>query len=183
MNNLISTLKEILGDCKRIHSSVCTSKTSYELTTDRTFYILDDRHDQHPVRLVRKTQDYQLTVNNRNKVENEVCIIKTDKCLFTDVTKKCDCILFNKNKFFFVEISEPGCSHRGKKRKHAVVQLGTTIEILKQNNIDISSYEATAIICFKNRVSKIPQPSQLLRRVEFQNKHNIPLVEDNEIWF
>ncbi len=181
MNELIASLKATLGDCKRLQTSTCLLKTSYEIITNRIFYILDDRETQLPVRIARKMENHQLTINNKNKYENEICLVKTDKCLFTDAHQKCDCMLFNRFKFFFVEISE--AKNRGTKRKQAVVQLGTTIGILRDNKIDLSAYETKAIICFKNGETRPTRASFSTQREVFRAQYKISLEEGNEISF
>jgi|GEM_PF-1685942 hypothetical protein len=183
MKNLISSLQHIFGDCKRPNSSNCLVKSSYETITQRQFFIFDDSKNQEPVRIVGKRNSYQLVVNNRHKENNEICLIKTDKCLFTDKFKKCDCILFNHNKIFFVEISEASMSGRNKKRNEAVIQLSTTIQLFNDNNIDLSFYEAYALICIKRTEPRIPQSSLNSKKEVFREKYQIDLVEGEEISF
>jgi hypothetical protein len=183
MKALLVSLQQLFGDCKRLDTSECSMRSSYEIITFRTFYVYDERNTQQPVRIVKKNEDYQLIVNNRHQTENEVCLIKTDKCLFTDQHKKCDCILFSKNKFFFIEISEAGSGNRGKKRKDAVEQLAATIEAIRNSNIDLSNYELKAVICFKGGEIRPTQPSLNTKRALFLEHYNIDLEEGNEIFF
>lgn len=180
---LISKLKAVFGECKR-ESLCCAHKTSYEVITDKNFFIFDDRTTELPVTVVGRMAKHQLTVNNRNKNENEVCLVKTDKCLFiTDAHKKCDCILFNTKKIFFVEISEASNAGKSQKRNHAIKQLGTTISLFKSGNVDISKYEAHAIICFKNGKSRPTQAGFNAKRENFRNTYKVFLDEINEISF
>lgn len=181
MNEQILALKNAFGDCQRVDSSICLEKTSYEITTSGYFFVMDDRKNEpdEPVKIVSDAYPYQLTVINNKK--HEICLVKTDKCLFTDAHKKCDCILFGNNKFFMVEISESG--NKTSKRNDAVEQLSTTIEIMKRNNIDLSPYEIKAIICFKNGKTNPTQPSRNTRKEIFRDKYNASLEEGNEIEF
>jgi hypothetical protein len=175
MNQLI--LKELLGDCKHIASSTCTSKSSYECISLSSFYIFDN----NPVKVVDVNERYQLTV--KNDANQEICLVKTDKCLFTNEHKKCDCILFSQNKAFFIEISNSSAGQRGKKRKDAVEQLSATIDKLRENNIDLSSYNSKAIICFEREHKYPAQPSKNTQKAIFQEKYNTDLEEGNEIAF
>lgn len=181
MNKLILSLRDSLGDCKRIESSVCLRKTSYEIVNNRIFYVYDNTKDEHPIKVVDKMHDYQLTVNNHNKYDNDVCILKTDKCLLTDKHQKCDCIIFNRNKLFFVEISES--RQKGNKRRNAVDQIESTISILRKSNINIERFEVAAIICFKNGKSRPTQASFNANRDAFLERNGIVLDETNEISF
>ncbi|MBK8610899.1 MAG: hypothetical protein IPL84_13405 [Chitinophagaceae bacterium] len=181
MNEQILALKNALGDCHRTRTSICLEKTSYEVTTSGYFFIMDDRHNEpdEPVKIVSDAYEYQLTVINNQG--HPICLVKTDKCLFTDAHKKCDCILFGNNKFFLVEISETG--KKNAKRKDAVEQLTTTIDILLNHNIDLSGYEKKAIICFKNTNTNPTRPSSNSMREVFREKYNISLEEGEEIEF
>ena len=180
MNPQIATFKTMLGDCKYMHTCDCIVKSSYEFTSLSTFYIYDEQQDmQAPVRIVGEGDSYQLTVHNETR--DAICLIKTDKCLFTNVHKKCDCILTGKNKYFFVEISE--ASDKKAKRNHAIEQLGSTIEILTNNNIDLSTYDTKAIICFKNGRSRPTQAAFNAKKAAFFEKYKISLEEDNQIVF
>lgn len=183
MKKLLESLQLTFGNCKRIDTSACLTKSSFEFISKRIFYLYDDRTNELPVRIVDKVADYQLTVSNRNKYDNDICIVKTDKCLFTDRQKKCDCILFNKDKLFFVEISEAGSGNRSNKRRDAVEQLGDTIKVLKANNIDFSTHDTKAIICFKNGSIRPTQPSLNTMRAIFTELHNVSLEEGNAIEF
>ncbi|NOT52127.1 MAG: hypothetical protein HOP10_12715 [Chitinophagaceae bacterium] len=183
MNEFIISLKNALGDCKRLDTSNCISGTSYEIITHRLFCVFDDRSEDQPVRVVKKREDHQLKVSNRNKEENEICVLKTDKCLFTQDHKKCDCILFNKYKCFFVEISETSNGRRNSKRNDAVEQLGYTINLLREYNIDLNGLETKAIICFKMGAIRPTQPSLNTKRALFLEQYKVSLEEGNHISF
>ena len=178
MNELISILKSSMGDCKRIESSKCLNKTSYEVLNSPIFFIIDEK-DNEPVKIVAEDNDYYLTVRNHN--HENICFVKTDKCLFETDHKKCDCIFFNRNKLFFVEISSTKSGNRNRKRNDAVKQLGSTIEKFRESNIDLTSKDKKAVICFKNGQTRPTQPSSNSKRAVFLSMYNISLEEGNEI--
>ena len=99
----VASLKLALGDCRRLNNSKCALRTSYEMISDVMFYIFDEKDDE-PVRILLAKGESQLTVINGS--HEDICIVKTDKCLFTDEIKKCDCILFNSSKAYLVEIKD-----------------------------------------------------------------------------
>lgn len=181
MRGLVLAIQNAFGDCKRLPTSECARKTSFEVINDRTFCIFDDRSSEQPVKIVREREAHQLLVQNRRKEDNEVCLIKSDKCLFMDDHKKCDCILVNNHKCFFVEISE--AKNKGAKRKDAAGQLLYTIELVKQFGIDLERFESQAVICFKAGKTRPTQSSLNSMRATFLSKHKIDLVEGNEISF
>jgi hypothetical protein len=180
MNQVIETLRQLLGECKH-SSSPCIFKSSYETTSLGFFFIYDEKgaKSEDPVRIVGHDENYQLSVQNNDK--KEICLIKTDNCLFTDEHKKCDCILFSNDKFFLIEISEAG--NRSSKRKDAVKQLVETIEILKYSNVNLTNYHKEAVICFKTDKTYPTSASSNSNRANFLSLYKIDLREGNFIQF
>ena len=178
MNDKIDFLKKILGDCKRLETSKCQYKTSYIIIENKEFYICDCEHKE-PVEIVGKHQYHQLDVVNKS--DSQICMIKTDNCLFADDHKKCDCILFNKSKFYFVELSDS--KNRSRKRRSATMQLAETIKIFKNNGFDFSPYLTRAVICFRSRETYPTQASGNTNRARFLEEFNIDLEEGNKIEF
>jgi len=174
---LIVRLKSCLGDCKYLDSCTCILKSPYEIIEKTTFYIIDD----NPVRLVYNDDVYHLTVNNHSN--QEICLVKTDKCLFIQEIKKCDCILFSLTKIFFIEISNSSPASRSRKRKDAVDQLSSTIDKFIENNIDLSAYSSKAVICFVSGQTYPTQASSNTKRAMFLDKYKVYLEEGNEIIF
>jgi hypothetical protein len=174
------SLKRSFGDCKRLDKSQCLLRTSYETIRLPVFYVYDEI-DEEPVRVLPEQGFAQLTIRNNNG--REICVVKTDKCLFTDEHKKCDCIVFSNDKAYLVEIKSGSKSSRGKLRGKAVEQLTDTIRVLRKNNIDLTQQEVTAIICFKGGKTRPTQASFNTRKDAFWQEHKIMLDEYNEIIF
>ncbi|MFT3679710.1 MAG: hypothetical protein QM791_05530 [Ferruginibacter sp.] len=180
MKQLILSLKEQIGDCKRKETSACKLKSPFEIVSSKIFFVFDDIRDEkeQPAQIVN-SGDYQLTV--RNSDQKDICFIKTDKCLLTDDNKKCDCILFSEDQFFMIEISESRAKNA--KRRDAIQQLGNTIEILRANKIDLKKYQTTAVICFKSGKNYPAEASLNTKRELFRSKYNVLLEEGNNIEF
>ena len=172
-------LKNKFGDCKFAGSSQCSIKSSYHFIDDEVFYIFDSV-DAQPVQ-VRNDGAKQLTVLNSSK--SEICLVKTDNCLFTSEISKCDCVLISDKKFYFVEIKSGKTGNRKDKRNKAVHQLGATIEHFVNNEIDISARDAKAIICFKSERDYPVSASTNSKRAIFQEKYKVSLEEGNNIEF
>ncbi len=181
MKQLILNLKESLGDCKRMERSNCRFKSSYEIVSHRKFFVFDDtKNGTEPIRATINHGDHQLIVWNKGRAE--ICVVKVDKCLIIDnFRKKCDCILFSNDKFFFVEISEAG--NRNAKRNDAVLQIESTFQILKEKNVDLSSHHTKGVICFKSDRHKPVRASFNSMRDLFQEKYNIDLQETANLYF
>jgi hypothetical protein len=100
----VESLKVAFGDCK-YDSCVCNTRSSYLNISSPEIFI----YDENPIQIAKSDQPFQLKVLNPDG--HEICIIKTDHCLFTDQTKKCDCVIFDNSICYFVEIKT------GKNRK------------------------------------------------------------------
>lgn len=181
MNDKIQAIKNVFGDCKHLETSKCLNKSSFVINNSSTFFIYDNRNDTNqPIQIVAENDSHQLSVINNNN--HEICIIKTDKCLFTDEHKKCDCIIFDAKKLFFIEISE--AKNRNAKRHDAVKQLSTTIELFKESKcINLEQFDKRAIICFKNGITRPTQPSFNSNRALFKEQYQVSLEEGNHISF
>ncbi len=176
---MLAQLKEKLGDCRFSEKSACENKSSYHHINEKEFYIYD-AEDKQPVRIVLNG-DYQLTV--LNSLNNDICVIKTDRCLMKDEDqKKCDCVLFSRTKMYFVEIKSSSPGTRKEKRNKAIQQLGATIEYFKKEGINLSLIEPLAIICFKN-FSRTTNAARDTKFSDFYQEHKIQLEEKYTITF
>lgn len=178
---ILQALKEKMGDCKFTESSLCEHKSPYHQIAEKLFYIYD-ADDRQPVKIVLDG-DYQLTIYNES--ESEICVVKTDKCLIKEVEgqKKCDCILFNNRRLYFVEIKSGGTGKRGERKRKAKEQLGSTIDNLRNNGISLSNLELQAIICIKNHSRKIPQVTEQTMMEKFREQYNVKLEITDTIEF
>jgi hypothetical protein len=176
---MLQQLKEKLGDCKFPEKSLCENKSPYHHIKEKEFYVYD-ADDIQPVKIVYNGE-YQLTV--RNPSGAEICVVKTDRCLIKDANqKKCDCVLFDNSKVFFVEIKTSSSGTRKDKRNKAILQLGATIEYFESQGVILSSIEAAAIICFKN-FSRVPSSINDTKSGNFTKKYKIMLEEKYIIEF
>lgn len=177
-------LEAAFGNCKRLATSPCAIASSYEFRQEPTFYVYDELNDHlnYPVRVVTENEYYQLTVENNT--DDGIWLVKSDKCLFTDEIQKCDCLVFNADKFFFVEIKTSSAGGRNKKRQKAVEQLASTIKALIDAGIDFSGYqEVRAIICFKRNDVYPIRASFNTQRATFSDEFKISLDEGNLLTF
>ncbi|MFA6059508.1 MAG: hypothetical protein WC756_14975 [Taibaiella sp.] len=174
---MIDHLKKCLGDCKKLKTS-CELKTSYEYTNVKGFGVFDPG-DNLPVKMVKDNS--MLRVQNREgKILN---FIKTDHCLLANNESKCDCIIFNEQDFYLVEIKCCKINQRKNHRKDAVKQLESTIKLLLKHEIDLSKYNKHAIICFKRVNTKPVMASLKSQSVLFKEKYGFSLKESGSIEF
>ncbi len=175
-----AAIEQHFGNCKFRHRCLCTTKSSFEFTEENQFFIYDEKNTEQPVRIVSADNQFQLTVNNQNT--KLICLTKTDNCLLTDDTRKCDCILFDDAKLFFVEIKSVNTKGRHESKKDAVKQLGITISLFK-NIIDRYNFSVAAVICLKSLRPHITSASTNTARAAFLESYKVRLVEGNVIEF
>ena len=175
-----TALKSAFGECTRAEVSKCRVASAYETTNLANFYVLD-REGQEPVALLLEKGASQLEVKNGRGTS--ICLVKTDKCLFTDEHKKCDCILFNDAKIFLVEIKSGSLRTKSNKRRLAIVQLGDTVKLLQDKHLLPSPHDVRAVICFTGGQTRPIQPSLNSRRAYFLEDHHVSLEEGNMIEF
>ena len=176
---ILQQLKDKLGDCKFADKSLCENKSSYHIINEKEFFIFD-AEDIQPVRIVHGG-DYQLTVNNSST--SAIFLVKTDRCLINEEgQKKCDCVLFNDRKTYFVEIKGSSTGTRKDKRNKAIQQLGYTIDYFETKGVVLNKDETTAIICFKN-YSRIAGAANDTKFGDFAKKYQIILEEKYNIDF
>jgi|SRR5579863_4622647 len=175
-------LEAALGTCKFTDKCNCTIINSFESESAPVFYLFDEGGESgRPVRIVPKDHDFQLTVNNPNI--REIHLAKLDKCLIDNDISKCECLLFDTSRLFFVEIKTSSSGTRRNKRKKAREQLGNTINLLRQRGVDFNHYQAKAVICFKQTEPRITNSSENTARATFLQQHRVELEERNYVDF
>ena len=178
---LISHLLAKFGGCKFEYTTQCVIKRPILYTDNPQFFV----HDNNPVNIIEnKTNKTVYDLEVLNSIKKTVCLIKVDKCLFSDRDdfKKCDCVLFNYKSLFFVELKSSAQGNKGTKRTQAAKQLLSTIEKFKEAGNYIATKKCYAVICFRKPENKITQASANSLKEKF-NTYDIKLVEGNKIEF
>jgi hypothetical protein len=154
-----------------------------EVLNETEFYIFDSPVEPKRCFISEKDSDpAHFTVNN--PAAKVLSFLAIDKCLLDDgQPARCDCAVFEDSKFAFIEISDSKKLHRNKKRKHAVDQLGNTIDLFRGKGIMFPE-ELNAIICF---VGKKIHPARTSQKsaasVLFYDERKAILLEGNELSF
>ncbi len=179
MKDLIT---QTFGGCKNGLCN-CKIKHPFEEHTASTFYVYDEGGGtlQQPVRVVSKENTFQLTVNN--PTNKAIILGKLDKCLFDDTLSKCDCMLYDNEQLFFVEIKSSSVGSRGNKRRKAAGQLKQTIQYFRDSGSLFEGFKVIALICFKANEPRIIQPSRNSESAFFLLEMGVRLQEGNSIVF
>ena len=173
-------LETAFGNCKYPTKCTCSSKDSFETTTQKEFFIIDEEGEV-PVRIVSEKGNSHLTV--KNELGKEICLVKTDNCLLREETKVCDCILFDDKQLVLAELKASNSGTRPVKRKKAKEQLIATIQLLQSKGIDIKSYRTVALICFKSHEPRIINTADNSQRANFFQDYKVHLEEKNVFSF
>ncbi len=179
---MIEKIKDAFGDCKNLLKCACSIKSSYETYRLRKFYIYDGPNtNEQPIKLVDEKSERQLIVDNLK--EKKITVIKNDNCLSEEVkgVRKCDCIITDNEKIFFVEIKDTKHRGRSSAREEAVEQLEFSLQLFKEK-IVFNDYEnCFVIICFKSK-SEYPITARNNNLKEFfREKYNTQYSEGNLI--
>ena len=143
---ILEQLKQNLGDCKFKDKCVCLNNSAYEICTEEEFFIFDPV-GEIPSKIVTSNEEYHLAV--KNKLKKEIVFVKSDWCLIKE-ERKCDTILFDNEKVYFVELKKVKLKGRSEAKKDAVAQIESTLKKLNDNKVNYTLLNSFAVICFKS---------------------------------
>ncbi len=164
--------EELLAHFSDLKKGICYK------TLNHTIYFLEDIKDA--ITSFKSEEEYwNLCLQNDNSkeillLENEFSIMKNE------VTKKCDWVIFENKKLYFIESKDVKMRGRSKERKDATKQLIASIDFYK-SKIDLSSTTIFSQICFKSK-SRIIKTGDQARKILF-NQYNSEYREGNYISF
>ena len=176
---ILQQLKQNLGECKFQSKCICKDKSAYEICDEEEFFIFDPV-GEYPSIIVTNYDEFHLTVKNNNK--KNIVFVKTDCCLIKEESK-CDTVLFNDEKIYFVELKKVNSAGRNNARKDAVLQIESTIRKFKESNIEYKLLNSFAVICFKSTNIYPIRASANSKREHFRKEYQVNLIEANEINF
>lgn len=147
-------------------------------TLEDSIYYLEEIKDSI-VQLKTKEEYWNLCLENENLkeilfLENENSIMKNE------VSKKCDWVIFENSKLYFIESKDVKPRSRNKERNDAIKQLITTIEFYK-SKIDLDSISIFSQVCFQSK-SRVIKAGDQARKVLFK-QYNSEFSEGNYISF
>jgi hypothetical protein len=133
---------------------------------------------------IRTALDQPIHFTLENPTQAPVVFTALDNCLFSSAdVARCDFMLGNFQKLFFVEIKEVNAKHRSKSRNDAVEQLDSSLSAIKVA-IDLQETELIAVMNIK---AKKAHPLQTAKKVAmvvyFKDNHNAKLVEGDHAVF
>lgn len=175
---MIQALRDVFGVDE---TSVCLSETNSVLIQ------IYDCYDCIPVsqRSYIKTKEEEpvhFTLNNPLSIN--VCFAALDNCLMDSADfSRCDFIIGNSNKIYFVEVKQVGISKRRAARTDAILQLQATINFLK-DRIDFNDTTLVAVICLKaKKAYPLQNATRGAEMVAFKEQLNASLMEGQSATF
>lgn len=168
---MIAVIQEAFPD---IESCLSTIK-------DKHTYVFEDAELKKGV-FVSKMQSKHLHIENSGN--NPFYFLQNDDCVMNNVKGgQCDYVVFNTNKFHFVEVKTASKTFINKKTKvRAYDQIENTYRFYSKK-IDFSDdLFLIGMICISNP-KRIVQSSKSTKRKEFKIKYRIDLREGNYILF
>lgn len=162
-------------------TSVCISET------DNTLIQIFDCYDCIPElqRSYIKSKDEEpvhFTLNN--PANANLCFAAVDNCLIDSAgLSRCDFIIGNSKKLYFVEVKQVSTSKRRAARADAILQLHATIDFLK-TRIDLNGTNLIAVICLKaKKAYPLQNATRSAEIVAFKEQLNANLMEGQNATF
>jgi hypothetical protein len=123
-----------------------------------------------------ENQPVHFTLENPH--EANLVFAAIDNCLLDSADPaRCDFVLGNFEKLYFVEIKQVKTGRRPSARKDAIRQLGQTI-ILFKDNLNLIDTDLVAVICLKAAEARpIQTAKKTADRVRFKDIYNASLME------
>lgn len=164
--------EELLAHFPNLEKDVC-----YKILENSVYYLEEIKDST--VQLKTEEEYWNLCLENENLkkilfLENENSIMKNED------SKKCDWVLFENNRIYFIESKDVKLRGRAKERIDATKQLIATIEFYK-SKIELDAISIFSQICFKSN-SKIIKTGDQARKVLFK-QYNSEFSEGNLIKF
>lgn len=166
------SFEELLANFPDLKKDVC-----YKILGN-SIYFLEEIKDSI-VEFKSEEEYWNLCLENENLkeilfLENENSVMKNEN------SKKCDWVIYENKKIFFVESKDVKPRNRSKERKDAIKQLITTIEFYN-SKIDLNSLSILSQICFQSK-SRVIKAGDQARKVLFK-QYNSEFSEGNFIKF
>ena len=124
----------------------------------------------------REDEPVHFTLFNPKAVN--LCFAALDNCLLNSKDPaRCDFIIGNTQKLYFVEIKNTNTSQKRAARKSAINQLDSAIENVK-NKTNLNDIILIAVTCFGGKqVFPLQNATRIAEIVRFKNRHNALLME------
>ena len=97
---------------------------------------------------LKQNEDDEVHFTVLNPTQRDICFLAIDHCVFTkrDGFKKCDCAVFDKNTFCFIEIKDSTESSLSNRMKQGRDQLLSSIDKFAEQ-IDFENVRLEAYLC------------------------------------
>ena len=113
-----------------------------------------------------------------NPSRSELVFAAVDNCIFqSHQQSRCDFMIGNFQKLYFVEIKRVKRGQRSVARTNAIQQLHASISLFKEK-INLTDTELIAVICLKaKQVHPLQNATRMAERVAFKDNYNADLME------
>ena len=158
-----------------------TGPTPCISTTDKTIIEVYDCYTCLPKNArsyIKTSESEPIHFTLTNPLNALLTFAALDNCLLkSDDISRCDFILGNLSKLYFVEIKEVPIRNRRDARLDAIKQLESTLSFL-ENRIDFTKTIPVAVICLKaKKVHPLQNATSSAKAFSFKTKYNAVLKE------
>ena len=175
---MIQILRNVFGVTEK---SVCLAETKSICIEVYDCYDCKATEQRSYIR-TRQEEPVHFTLNNPDA--KNLCFAALDNCLLNiQDPARCDFILGNTQKLYFVEIKNTIANQRRAARTSAINQLHSAIAYVK-NKADITTTELIAVVCLKaKQVYPLQTATRSAEIVKFKETHNAVLMEGQSAVF
>lgn len=173
---------QVLRDAFAVdETSVCLSET--DSTTIQVYDCYDCIPDLRRC-YIKSDEEEPVHFTLRNPLNRRLCFAAIDNCLVDSTgSLRCDFVIGNFKKLYFVEVKQVNTSKRRAARTDAILQLQATIEFLK-NRMDLNNTVLIAVICLKaKKAYPLQNATRAAEMVAFKEQLNASLMEGQSVIF
>ncbi len=127
---------------------------------------------------IKTEEDQPVHFELNNPSAANLVFVALDNCILkSDQQSRCDFLIGNFKKLYFVEIKQVKTGQRNLARISAIQQLDSSILLFRQK-INLANTELIAVICLKaHRVHPLQSATKTANIVAFKENHNANLME------
>lgn len=127
---------------------------------------------------IKTQEDQPVHFELSNPSSSNLTFAALDNCILKSVDlPRCDFVIGNFQKLYFVEIKQAKTNQRSRAKTDAARQLGSSLSLFR-NKIDLSNSELVAVICLDaKQVRPLTSATSIQKRVAFKDDYNADLME------
>ena len=158
--------------------SLFNHENKIDLSRNNVYYLVDDKNSEI-TRFVSKNENFDLEI----KTQNDYIFIDNDRYIMNNAEeriKKCDWIVFNFQKFYFIEAKNVLDNYRKQAREEAYLKFEHTLEYYKSFNFEYS-IKKFAVLNFRKQKNDISNAAMKELKEKYKTYLKLNYTETNQL--